>query len=87
MPFDEVLETQKRADITYWLDPMLVPDKLAYPSSIRGYASCRGSRPPEKDLTVDVALLLRSKAGRSSGNPLTLLAAELPYKLEPDLIE
>jgi len=63
---------------------MLVPERLAYPSSILGYASCRTST-PDIDLIVDAELPRRLKSGRSSMRLPRL--AKLPYKLDPGSTE
>lgn len=66
-------------------DPMLVPDKLAYPSS-REYELSLACRPPF-DLIVAVEFCLRKSMGRSSIMLLFLLEKLPPYRLDPGATE
>ena len=66
---------------TNLFDPMLVPERLAYPSSSLGYEFSCLSR-PVIDLTVDVELVRRVNSGRSC-IALFLLPKLPPYRLDP----
>jgi hypothetical protein len=70
----------KKGSKTDLSEPILVPEKLAYPSSILGYVFSLPS-PPDRDFIVEVELVRRSKSGRSS--IMLFLLAKLPYRLEP----
>ena len=74
---DFILQLERETDL---FDPMLVPERLAYPSSIRGYILSRLSS-PFIDFTVLVELVRRVNSGRSS--IIFLPAKPPPYKLDP----
>ena len=80
------LTGEKRKLGTNRFDPMLVPDKLAYPSS-REYELSLASGMPLLDLIVAVELCLRKKSGRSSMKLLFLLKKLPPSRLEPGATE